>query len=287
MLKNIEEWLLANHYSNSGGFYTEYHDGSAPTEADKVWSGLAKENPIRAAAATTDPNPFAKYPEAVEKVIPESAGLVLDAGCGYGRVAIPILRKRSRLRLVGVDASPVMLSHFLDLLRKEADSKEMSQRLILVHSNLERQLFPANLFDCIFSCDVLLHNPYAEVQKIIREFHRLLKPQGILILSGSFPNLFNPEGIQAYLYLKCIAEGKRNGPIRVYTRRKIHTLFHSWGRIEIIPREVILFPRQIGKIALPFNTGIRRINDWVAVKDSAFIRRTSLLAKFLDVIAEK
>lgn len=95
-MKAIEELLISHNYSNIKGFYSMDPNLSQPTEADKVWSEMAQDNPIRAAAATPTRDPFAKYPTSVEAAIPDETGLVLDAGCGYGRVAIPLLRKKNR-----------------------------------------------------------------------------------------------------------------------------------------------------------------------------------------------
>src|SRR5438876_7697531 len=77
--------------------------------ADIVWSEAARNNAINAAAATTDDNPFAKFPDWVLARVAGWEGTFLDAGCGYGRVSIPLLKANPGLRCVGVDASPVML----------------------------------------------------------------------------------------------------------------------------------------------------------------------------------
>jgi ubiquinone/menaquinone biosynthesis C-methylase UbiE len=286
-MRDVDDQLRAHGFSLGRGFYSKDLASSPSTQADQVWSKLARENPIRAAAATPLQDPFAKYPDLVEAGIPNGPSLVLDAGCGYGRVAIPLMRKRTGIRLVGLDASPVMLSCFLDLVAREAPGVSIRERLTLVHSDVNQLLFDEGTFDYVFSCAVLLHNPYRDVETMISEFHRVLRPQGKLILVASFPGLYNLEGLQAWAYLKLIDEARANGPVRVYTKAGVHRLFHRWSRVTLMPTGATLIPRQIGKWGLPFGGAIRGVNAWVERRGRGLIGSTSFMAKSIDVIAVK
>ena len=53
--------------------------------AEQLRASAAKDNAIQAAAATTDNNPFAKFPAWVAARVARCEGAFLDAGCGYGR----------------------------------------------------------------------------------------------------------------------------------------------------------------------------------------------------------
>jgi len=218
--------------------------------------------------------------------MPDGEILALDAGCGYGRVAIPLLKTKGRLKIIGVDASAVMLKTFGNLAATEGIDA-LDQRLLLLHSLLDRVPFADDTFDCIYSCAVLLHNPYPEVQKILNEFYRLLKPSGKLVLAGSFPNALNLEGLQNFLYSNWIAAPNRNGPVRAYTKGKVRAFFRAWKDIRILPSGVTVLPRQIGAISLPFGGYIKRVNRWVEQKDFSFIAQSSLFSKHFDVVAEK
>jgi SAM-dependent methyltransferase len=127
-LENINRLLAKQGYLNTKGFFTratgETHIRS---EAEKVWSTLAQRDPIHAAAAATTKDWYAKYPQIIDQEIHDEEKIALDAGCGYGRVAIPLLKSRKQLKLIGVDASTVMLQTFLDLLETESIS-ELKQR---------------------------------------------------------------------------------------------------------------------------------------------------------------
>jgi len=105
--------LTAPAYFDSGIWFPE--TAARDKRAHLVWSEAAKNDAINAAAATTDSNPFAKFPDWVARCVAAWDGTFLDAGCGYGRVSIPLLKSNPKLRCVGVDASPVMLEKFVQL----------------------------------------------------------------------------------------------------------------------------------------------------------------------------
>jgi ubiquinone/menaquinone biosynthesis C-methylase UbiE len=177
--ESLERVLVQQGYSKNKGFYSRNtNEDHVQSEPDKVWSILAQYNPIQAATGTNASDWYAKYPQVVDQEIPNEEILALDAGCGYGRVAIPLLKKRSKLKIIGVDASTVMLKTFWDLAETES-IESLDQRLLLLHSPLSHlafcQMKHSNL---IYSCAMLLHNPYQDVQNILTEFYRLFKAGG-------------------------------------------------------------------------------------------------------------
>lgn len=179
-MKQFENILIEKNYVNAHGFFTL---NSSPlslqqqTEAGQAWSQLAACGPVSAAAATTSSDPFAKYSTFIEDVLPNEACVVLDAGCGYGRIAIPLLKNMINIHIIGVDASSVMLQRFAQLANSDSEDK-IHERLLLLQSNINKIPFPESVFDYIYSCAVLLHNPYRDVHDIIQECYRLLKPNG-------------------------------------------------------------------------------------------------------------
>jgi ubiquinone/menaquinone biosynthesis C-methylase UbiE len=286
-VESLERVLVQQGYSNNKGFYTRNtNEDHVQSEPDKVWSILAQNNPIQAAAATNVSDWYAKYPHVVDQEIPNEEILALDAGCGYGRVAIPLLKKRSNLKIIGVDASIVMLKTFWDLAETEC-IEALDQRLLLLHSPLSDLAFADETFDRIYSCAVLLHNPYHDVQNILAEFYRLLKPRGKVVLVGSFPNVMNLEGMQNLVYSKWITSPNANGPVRAYTKGKVQSLFNNWDELRILPSGVTILPRQIANIPMPFGVHIRRFNSWIDEKNFSFISQSSLFIKHFDVIAQK
>src|SRR6185295_10659058 len=192
--------------------------------ADTVWSAAAKNDAINAAAATTDGNPFAKFPDWVARSAAAWDGTFLDAGCGYGRVSIPLLKANPRLRCVGVDASPVMLEKFVEL----AKDHGVGDRVELYCGNLDSLPFPESHFQFVLSCAVLLHVPKNEAKAIVGELRRVLVNEGRLVLAGSFPNALNPEGLANIRHNRL---PEKNGPVRAYTRSEVERLFNSFTSV--------------------------------------------------------
>ena len=248
--------------------------------ADIVWSEAARNNPINAAAATTDNNPFAKFPDWVLACVAGSEGTFLDAGCGYGRVSIPLLKSNPRLRCVGVDASPVMLKKFVEL----AKDHGVGDRVELYCGNLDVLPFPESHFQFVLSCSVLLHVPKNEAKTIIGELRRVLVTEGRLVLAGSFPNALNPEGLAA---IRNNRLPKKNGPVRVYTRSEVKRLFNDFTSVDVEAHQMIVLPRSIGPIRMPFGDLARAANKYCSQNFIETFKHSNCFVNHHDVVATK
>jgi ubiquinone/menaquinone biosynthesis C-methylase UbiE len=248
--------------------------------ADIVWSEAARNNAINATAATTDNNPFAKFPDWVEACVAGREGTFLDAGCGYGRVSIPLLKSNPRLRCVGVDASPVMLKKFVEL----AKDHGVSDRVELYCGNLDALPFPESHFEFVLSCAVLLHVPKNEVKTIIGELRRVLVNDGPMVLAGSFPNALNPEGLANIRHNRL--PGK-NGPVRVYTRSEVKRLFNEFASVEVEAHQMIVLPRSIGPMRLPFGNLARAANKYCSEHFIETFKHSNCFVNHHDVVATK
>jgi ubiquinone/menaquinone biosynthesis C-methylase UbiE len=248
--------------------------------ADIVWSEAARNNAIRAAAATTDNDPFAKFPEWVSACVAGWEGTFLDAGCGYGRVSIPLLKSNPGLRCVGVDASPVMLEKFVELARRHG----VGDRVELFCGNLDSLPFPESHFPLILSCAVLLHLPKTEAKTVIGELRRVLVTEGRLVLATSFPNVLNPEGLANIRHNRL--PGK-NGPVRVYTRSEVKRLFNGFSSVDVEAHQMIVLPRSIGSMRLPFADLARAANRYCSRNFIGTFKHSNYLVNHHDVIAIK
>ena len=253
---------------------------ASDTRADVVWSEAAKNNAIDAAAATTDTNPFSKFPEWVAACVAGREGTFLDAGCGYGRVSIPLLKSNPRLRCVGIDASPVMLGKFVELAREHG----VDDRVDLYCGNLDSLPFPEAHFQLILSCAVLLHLPKNEAKTIIGELRRVLAEDGRLVLAASFPNALNPEGL---LNIRHNRLAGKNGPVRAYTRSEVKRLFNRFTRVEVEAHQMIVLPRSIGSFALPFAPVSRRVNRYCSHRFMGAFKHSGWFVNHHDVVATK
>ncbi len=103
---------------------------------------------------------------------------ILDAGCGTGLLA----QKMSKMgRVEAIDFSP------------EAVKFSKRRKIKVQQASIEKLPFPDDSFDVVVSIDVLTAASIKNDQVALREFNRLLKPGGILIMR-----------VSAYPWLKLI-----------------------------------------------------------------------------------
>jgi len=255
----------------------------ATSEASELWSAMAREDPVFAAAASSSSDSFVKYASWIGDDVDPQHGLALDAGCGYGRVSIPLLLQSSRLTLVGADISLVVLREFMRLARRH----EVAERIVLYHGGLTRLPLHEARFDCVLSVAVLLHLPRSETRRVLQELHRVLRPGGRMILAFCFPNLANLEVLQSWLYERLLRDPARNGPVRVCTRAQVSQLFEGWREVEIIERGANLLPRQLFGIALPGATAIRDLNQRAEGQLPGWVVRRGWVLSQHDVVTTK
>lgn len=120
------------------------------------------------------------YDDLFKKIIHDyvkDAEIVLDAGTGTGRFAIYLAKMGKKV--VALDQSAEML----EVARKKSDEHGVSGRIEFIQGDLEDLPLNENSFDAIVSIHVLVH--FKLIEKIILEFSRVLKPNGILVFDLS------------------------------------------------------------------------------------------------------
>ena len=110
--------------------------------------------------------------------------LVLDVGCGRGELIYHLAR--SGHTAVGLDYAPQGVKIARDALGVIADF-ETKLHLGLNLANAKHLPFSTNSVDGVFMLDVVEHLFPAELDSVLREIHRVLKPQGRLIIH-TMPN---------------------------------------------------------------------------------------------------
>jgi ubiquinone/menaquinone biosynthesis C-methylase UbiE len=140
----------------------------------------AKTNYFDEAAAHWDAEPrrieLAKaVGEAILRQVQPTRGMdVLDYGCGTGLLGLFLLpHVRS---VTGADSSPGMLEVFH---KKTQDSGLKGMKTIQL--NLEDQAVPKDCFHMVVSSMVMHH--IAEIGRVLRAFHDMLLPGGILCIA--------------------------------------------------------------------------------------------------------
>jgi|SRR3989344_1555727 len=92
---------------------------------------------------------------------------LLDAGCGTGLFGMKLARFGT---VMGIDISPQAIQYA----KKRAFSA--------THGSIEQLPFPDGSFDVVTCVDVLYHRRVTHDTQALREFYRVLKPHGMLVL---------------------------------------------------------------------------------------------------------
>ncbi|MCX6740193.1 MAG: class I SAM-dependent methyltransferase [Candidatus Parcubacteria bacterium] len=110
---------------------------------------------------------------------------VLDAGCGTGNICSLLdLKTKGTVFFTGIDASESMIN--------KARAKNLGQNFSWQIADLNQQLpFTNKSFDRVFCCHVLYN--LAKPEFSLAEFHRILKPGGILVVAT--PQTNNPMAV--------------------------------------------------------------------------------------------
>lgn len=124
------------------------------------------------------PNHFQPYQKLVQQVVEEiekysGKGIILDAGCGTGNFSIALAKRG--YDVVGVDYAEGMLN-------RARSKRNGISNLQLLRLDLEKGLaFPDNYFSGIIS----VHTLYTmrDPERALKEYHRLLCPDGVFVLS--------------------------------------------------------------------------------------------------------
>jgi len=121
----------------------------------------------------------------------ELDGRILDAGCGAG---LPFTKYLSDyFKVIGIDISEKQI---------ELAKKNVPNTQFLVEDMTELD-FPDNFFDGILAIRSIVHVPREEHYGIFRNFYRMLKPNGFVLLSlhnEDHPEIFNPNFFEVKMF---------------------------------------------------------------------------------------
>lgn len=106
--------------------------------------------------------------ESIFKVI--TGRKMIDLGCGEGITLAKIIQKFPETEIIGVDHDPEKIK----ICRR--------YRLPVKLADLTCLPLAANTFDCALLIEVLEHLKVKQVNQVIKEIHRILKPGGRLII---------------------------------------------------------------------------------------------------------
>ena len=260
--------LLVPEASDRGGYWAV--DDDVP--GSRRWDELAADDPVHAAiAARSEAREAAKSEGQIDLLERELVeGVVLDAGCGYGRIAKYLLPRRTFDGYVGVDGSTTMLEAFAR--RHREIPEEAATPLLLVRAPIDRiPIRSSSVQNVVFSA-VLLHNPKDAARRAIAEAARLLAPGGrLLIVGGDLRNARTPAGALGSMYLGWLrlrSDADRNGPIRYWRRTELTDLVADFDDVgirptgfEFLPRGIPGAPRRLDRV---YRRSVHDPAQWVA-----------------------
>lgn len=110
-----------------------------------------------------------------QKLAVPSGSVVLDAGCGYGRVATTLASEHG-FNVIGIDLIPERLKEA----SRYANTQGVSTRVKLLNGNYCTLPFKDSTFSAVFTMETLVHADPLEAA--LGEFWRVLKPGGRLVL---------------------------------------------------------------------------------------------------------
>jgi ubiquinone/menaquinone biosynthesis C-methylase UbiE len=103
--------------------------------------------------------------------------VVLDAGCGQGKALHALTERFHPERLIGLDVEPEAMED------ARAEAARHGLKAELVQADCAATGLPGGSVDLVF-CHQTLHH-LARQEETLKEFHRVLKPGGVLLLAES------------------------------------------------------------------------------------------------------
>lgn len=144
---------------------------------------------------------FDQYPN-YEQLMPCSGfdgKVILDYGCGPGHDVVGFIEHSKPAKVIAMDVSSSSLEQTRKRVELHGTKVHVEVKLIR-----ERETLPLedNSVDYIHSSGVLHHTP--NMEEILREFHRVLKPNGVVRIM-----VYNQESIWYHLYVPYILQIKQ------------------------------------------------------------------------------
>jgi ubiquinone/menaquinone biosynthesis C-methylase UbiE len=144
----------------------------------------------------------------------DDSSIVLDVGCGIGRV-MKFIAPNCR-EIIGVDTSSLILR------RAKRELTNFKNCHFYSHDFKRFNVFPHDSFDLIYSFYTLQHMEKEDAYMCLRRMQRLLKPNGTIYLQ--FPD-FTADHYFSLFEEYALGGSKYGARVRAYTKPEIEKLF--------------------------------------------------------------
>lgn len=166
--------------------------------------------------------------------IPKTANKILDLGAGYGFLEEGLCKAQRNFEVHGIDIS----KSGIRMLKKRFNGE------FLVASVYEIP-YPVNFFDVVFALELLEHIPPKNIFTVLREIKRILKANGILIVSvplneGLKHRVDNPSGHAREYSQRLILKEFEIAGFKVLTSRLLFA-FQSLYIVKKILQKILWF----------------------------------------------
>jgi SAM-dependent methyltransferase len=188
-------------------------------EVSRTWTRLGEEDPMWAVLTDAEKAGGGWRPEdflatgvaEVEAVmarldelgVAPARGRALDFGCGAGRLSHGLARAGFD-DVLGLDISPTMLA------TARRTVTEPASRFEQVHGP-DLEGVPADSVDLVYSCRVLQHVPPHLAHGYVREFHRVVRPGGVVVFQMPTAPARTPAGLALRILPAPLAVRLRRG----------------------------------------------------------------------------
>ncbi len=143
------------------------------------------------------------YPFILEQVRLFQPTNILDLGCGTAELIIQILQRYDDAKLHGIDLSKGMLAVAEQKLQGQAE---------LVHGDSQYLPYSDESMDMIICNDSFHH--YPQPSAVISEIHRVLKPQGVLVIGDCYQPLLTRWIMNFYMKFS------NDGDVKIYSKKE-------------------------------------------------------------------
>ena len=235
------------------------------------WDALALAEPDDPLPALADQAAISAHIQHLKPYLGTDT-VLLDYGCGYGRLALPLLQQQPLAGYIGLDSSYEMLQ----LLRDRADrlDPQPATPRLLLNADINDAPLQPNTIDVAVVSVVFRHNHKSVVKQAVRELARIIKPGGTVVVYQAFPRVWTLAGLQGQLYqmaLNLLGRPFKNGPERYYAESGVKRLYRDFASVQlhpvgfaVIPPTMLILPRPLRPlwrtyVATPINTLLEKL----------------------------